>query len=97
MHTAVAMVGAGAASVGFVECMNHGRRWKRFILSSVALASLIVLALMPCFPAPNAAAVHKQETPALETRPDIDHVEKLLIAHYRRIRTEREIDHAWPE
>jgi hypothetical protein len=92
-HAAVAVVGASATFVAMVEYMCRTSKPVRFWATFMAFGCLLLLAIMPCFDDEKTA--HKAPEPTLEARPDIDHTEKLLLAHYRRIRTEREIANAW--
>jgi hypothetical protein len=94
-HASVALVGASAFVATVTECFRGCHRWRlQCCLCGATLACFIVLAVMPCPPEKRTA--HRDEAkPTLEARPDIDHTEKLLLAHYRRIKQERELTNAW--
>lgn len=95
IHAGISVIGALATLVTIVECLQRHNRCKRLIASSVAFACLSVLAFMPCYPYHPEMKQH--EPPAAIEPANIDHAERLLLAHYRRIRTEREISDAWPK
>jgi hypothetical protein len=94
-HAGIALVGASAVFLTIIECLQKHCRIRQVVSAAVAFCCLLALALIPCNAGP-VHHVHKHETPTMETRSDIDHVEKLLLANYRRVRQEREIVNARP-
>lgn len=91
-HAGIAMIGASATFVTIVECLRAAPRCRRVVFAGMAFTCFVVLAAMPCWTHP--AVAHKIDPPALENRPDLGQSEKLLLAHYRRIRLERELPNA---
>jgi hypothetical protein len=95
-HASIAIAGATATLLTIFECLRRSERWRRIAASAVAFVCLVMLGLMPCYPEPPIAHHKPPPEPTLESRPDIDHVEKLLLAHYRRVKEERGIVDARP-
>jgi len=93
-HTGIAMVGASAVFLLIVECIHKSCKWRHMAAAGLAFGCMVVLAFMPCWPTQQ---THHPPEPTVEQRPDIDAVEKLLLANYRRVKTEREISDAWPK
>lgn len=91
-HATVAFVGVSAFIVTLTECLGHRRKLHcRLFCGGATFICLIALGVIPCPP----KHAHKEASPTLEARPDIDHTEKLMLAHYRRIRQERTLTDAY--
>lgn len=86
------MLGASAVFLTIIECLQKHCRMRQVAGAVLAFFCFMVLAWMPCFPASHQ---HVEVQPTMEARPDLNPREKLLLAHLRRIKTEREIANAW--